>query len=126
MTTHRTIASLLAMVAVLLALNLVVKGSAAALGQRQAGPPPDPVLVNGTVTHVVQPAGGIFTTMYRFWSDGVVDATSLNTFTCNPNVTCGPNAFMGPLCAGRADVDRDGEVGINDFLEVLGQWGPCQ
>ena len=24
-----------------------------------------------------------------------------------------------------ADVDRDGEIGITDFLEVLGQWGPC-
>ena len=25
-----------------------------------------------------------------------------------------------------ADVDDDGEVGINDFLLVLGSWGPCE
>src|SRR3990170_6255190 len=118
MTTQRTIASLLAVVAVLLALDLIARGSTVAGGQRQAGPAPEPVLVNGTVTHVVPPSGGVFSTMYRFWSDGIVDATSLNTFTCNPNVTCGPNVVMGPLCAGRADVDRDGEVGVNDFLEV--------
>jgi hypothetical protein len=25
-----------------------------------------------------------------------------------------------------ADVTRNGQVAIDDFLEVLGQWGPCQ
>ena len=25
-----------------------------------------------------------------------------------------------------ADVTRNGEVEITDFLEVLGQWGPCE
>ena len=24
-----------------------------------------------------------------------------------------------------ADIDRDGEVGIGDFLQLLGQWGDC-
>jgi len=31
--------------------------------------------------------------------------------------------FVPPPCP--SDFDGDGEVGINDFLELLANWGPC-
>jgi hypothetical protein len=31
----------------------------------------------------------------------------------------------GPNPGHAADFDGDGEVGINDFLELLANWGPC-
>ena len=37
--------------------------------------------------------------------------------------------IVGPDCGGEpeipGDVDRDGAVGILDFLALLGAWGPC-
>ncbi len=56
----------------------------------------------------------------------------------NGNTFCDnlPDAMRGDLsipstspCAGPscpADIDGDGEVGINDFLDLLAAWGPCQ
>ena len=38
-------------------------------------------------------------------------------------VNCDSGACGG--CAGAADIDCDGIVGITDLLSLLGQWGPC-
>lgn len=34
-----------------------------------------------------------------------------------------PTAGAGDPCP--ADIDNDGDVGINDFLQLLADWGPC-
>ncbi len=68
-----------------------------------------------------------------------VDAVELSSLFCDEG-TCpdadgdgevGINDFLlvignwGPNPGHPADLDGDGEVGINDFLLVLGSWGPC-
>jgi hypothetical protein len=34
-------------------------------------------------------------------------------------------AAWGPNPGHPADIDGDGMVGVNDFLELLAAWGPC-
>lgn len=118
---QRTIATLLAVVAVMLTLNLIVKESPAA-GQAQAAPV-QPTVVDGFAFLY----GGA-REVYRFWSDGTVDYT-VKDFSCLPDCSCNPATLCGPIPiitgACTADVTRNGEVEVTDFLEVLGQWGPC-
>jgi hypothetical protein len=62
-------------------------------------------------------------TMMRF-EDGRVDvvaATGTPPFSVRCTVV---GSASQSFCT--ADVNRDGEVAINDLLELLGQWGPCQ
>ncbi len=40
-----------------------------------------------------------------------------------PNVSCVVQLVPGKTTY--ADVDRNGDTGINDFLTLLGGWGPC-
>ncbi len=130
-------ASLLAVVAVLLGLN-IVRGATPAWARQDAGPAPAPTVVAG---HVASAGGGGGTytfALWRFWSDGAVDlsirdiASSPNAsgvVGCDPGIhgklyDCGPSPVLTATCT--ADANRNAEVEINDLLTLLGQWGPCR
>ncbi len=118
---QRTVTTMLAVVAVLLGLNLIVRGSppAVAQGPTAAGPV-QPTLVNG----VAQWPNTTSHHIYRFWSDGAVDFTRFRVpANCVPTVECAPVTVIPGTCAG--DVDRDGIVGVPDLLTTLAAWGPC-
>ena len=38
----------------------------------------------------------------------------------------GPNDNCSTVVCCASDIDRDGDVGILDFLKLLMEWGPCQ
>ena len=88
-TGHRTVAGLLAVVAAMLAFNLIVKGT-------PPEPAPGPVtLVNGIAhtSDVLSQEPGRFR-VWRFWSDGGVDMSTFNMNVpdspCEQVNTCGP------------------------------------
>ena len=124
-TGHRTVAGLLAIVAALLALNLIVKGTPPAHAGMRAGPV-QPVVVAGAA-HLDQTCLGCKDVrLYRFWSDGAVDYTfmSIGQSPCVTDTFCGTTVIIPGTCM--ADVDRNGDVATTDLLEVLGAWGPCE
>lgn len=103
---HRTVAGLLAVVAVLLGLNLIMSGSPRAVAQEPEirifpePPVPEPTVVAGAIGQL---SGGPFReVVYRFWSDGQIDATfprfSINndTFACEVAFHCGPLVVVAP------------------------------
>lgn len=65
------------------------------------------------------------------YSNGSANPNVGDSFFCEntPDHVFGPyndrggNTF-GPIGC-RADLDRDGDVGVKDLLELLGNWGPC-
>ena len=129
-----TVAGLLAAVAVLLGLNLMARTSPAAVGQYPAAPV-QPTVVAGVSFYEGGSAPVFLHRLFRFWSDGTVDTSVVtliraeNGGGCEPQGggppwACGPSTIIPGSCA--ADVTRNGEVEVNDFLEVLGQWGPCK
>ncbi len=118
---QRTVASLLAVVAVLLGLN-IVRSAPPAWGQAPAGTTPTPTMVN--VAPVYSPAASVVF-VFRGWSDGAVDVTSMDwDFGCSPEASCIATPLIPGSCT--ADANRNGEVEINDLLTMLGQWGPCE
>jgi hypothetical protein len=118
----RTVASLLAVIVVLLGLDLIARGSSAVYGAPTGPAPPTVVGLAATTQGSPGPANLV----YRLWSDGAVDVSAVaGVQPCAPFLTCGPfNVIKGGSCA--ADLTHNGAVEIGDFLEVLGQWGPCQ
>jgi hypothetical protein len=125
---QRTIPALLAVIAVLLGLNIVAKESPAAMGQA-AAEMQEPVPVAMSVTQIIGDNGAGIRQWraFRLWSDGGID-TTLATFVgpsvggCDIEAIC-PRQLLPGTCT--ADITHNGEVEVNDFLEVLGQWGPC-
>ena len=64
---------------------------------------------------------------FRLWSDGTVDTNRVSFVhltSCEIQNQCGPVPIIPGTCT--ADITRNGEVEVNDFLEVIGQWGPCE
>ncbi len=119
---QRTVTTLLAVVAVMLGLNLIVRGSptAVAQGPTAAGP------VQATPVSIAAVPSGSGTKVYRLWSDGSIDVSGFNysaTDICGPISQCGPFTVIPGSCM--ADVDHDGQVAVPDLLSVLGTWGPC-
>ena len=120
---QRTIVTLLVIIAVLLALNMLVRGSPSAEAQMTSGP--TPTVVSGEVH-----SSSNVRYIYRFWSDGSVDLTDV-FLTLNPDNTpcrmvnqiCPPLDIIPPSCP--ADIDRDRDVGVGDMLDVFAMWGPC-
>lgn len=51
------------------------------------------------------------------------DFSSFTTFN-SPTNFAGDTAFVSARCS-PSDLNDDGEVGIDDFLKILGDWGPC-
>lgn len=112
-----TVTLLLAVIAALLGMNLIAKTSPAAVGQSQAGTPP--VAVSMSITNNGSLAEQV---ILRLWSDGQVDETRIQ-ISCPSFPVCAPNVIIPGTCA--ADIDRTGDVAVNDLLEVLGGWGEC-
>ncbi len=92
---QRTVAGMLAVVAVLLGLNLIVRGSPTAVAQ---GRPQLPMPVSLTVARDrdgIEPRFRLF----RLWSDGAVDMTFVLVGGQNPNfcddlIECGPVSII--------------------------------
>ena len=137
---HTTVASLLAVVAALLATTLILH-SGRAEGGTEAGQGgacclPDGYCVDMNPTECIMTWSGTYQGHGNY---------------CDGNMFCGACCFPGGLCkqateqdcsgtfqalgstctpenpccatCGGADIIADGEVGIEDLLEVLAQWG---
>ena len=130
-----TTTTLLSIIAVLLGLNMLVRGSPSAEAQGTSGPA-ERTVVAGAVAFPAIARGGNSTQfsrvalLLRFWSDGSVDGTRVHsdgqTGGCSgpaPTVCNEPITLIPPSCP--ADINRDRDVGIGDMLEVFAQWGPC-
>jgi len=66
-----------------------------------------------------------------FCGDGAVDPgedcqTCPADAPCPPGLLCDAGACVDPPGDCSEDLNGDGEVGIQDFLQLLGAWGPCQ
>ena len=92
---QRTVTTLLAVVAVMLGLNLIVRGSPPAVAQEpEIGifpepPPMEPTVVGGTAYE--NQFGGH--RVWRFWSDGTVDMSAFSIASgasCSVQESCGP------------------------------------
>ena len=127
---QRTVTTMLAVVAVMLGLNLIVRGSPPALagGQTAAGPvQPVPVALAMTPQFSSQGQPTNTFSIVRLWNDGAVDLTrvGIGTSCTSPlNFCSGPDQVIPGSCM--ADVDRDGDVAVPDLLTLLAAWGPCQ
>ncbi len=126
MNSQRTVAGLLAVIAALLALNVIFKTSPAQ-AQVVAGPG---LTATGLFIRTLAPQR---TNIFRLWSDGSIDVTVIDLQDPQPptcQVTeylCGPVQIIGPggaLCTG--DFNGSGDVGTADLLKLLGNWGECE
>ena len=121
-TTNRTITTLLAVIAVLLGLNLIVKASPAAVGQAEG--PCQAVPVSVAVTDL---GGSTTLCIVRLWSDGMVDRKIIryeSVNACDVNLDCNVITTIPGTCT--ADSTRDGQVDSADFLQLLAEFGPCE
>lgn len=121
-----TTTTMLAVIAVLLGLNMLVRGSPQAGAQMTSGPA-EPTVVTGAAVAVDSVKGHVV----RFWSDGAVDTTPVYfnpnpTGVCGARVICDPTTIplLPPSCP--ADINLDRDVGVGDMLDVFAQWGPCE
>lgn len=132
---HRTVASLLAVIAVLLGLNLTAKEAPAAeAGPAQPAGPTEPHIVSITAT-TANGIGGPENNLYRLWSDGAVDMWRVLPNSQAPPTWHnfltgeeGSSAWWGWVPLGpvqRADLNADGCVDVEDFLSLLADWNPC-
>ena len=125
-----TITTMLAVIAVLLGLNLLVLGSPPAEAQTTEEGPVTRRVVGGAVAIVNSDTERV----YRFWSDGSVDLTTVHLMVDPENTIghvleddlppCGTTDVIPPSCP--ADINRDRDVGVGDMLDVFAQWGPCE
>ena len=112
---QRTIATVLAVVAVLLGFNLIVRGSPEAMARVATGPV-QPTVVAGE-RHL---AGQNLDRIWRWWSDGTVDASMVFTQfgqNCSIPLNCGPTQVIPVPCP--ADVNDDLSVNVLDLIDLL-------
>ncbi len=94
---------------------VVVAASVLGLGPPTVGPDLPTVV---SITTLIGPER-----TYRQWSDGRLDVVTWNSAPdCGgqPVISCITQMLPGTTTF--ADVDRDGTVGITDFLAVLAAW----
>ncbi len=86
-----TVTTMLAVVAGMLGLNLIVRGSPTAVA---VPPVPEPTVVAGATLFI--DASAVFVT--RFWSDGRVDLSRIREVNelCNFQTVCGPPFVVIP------------------------------
>ena len=101
---RRTTNTLLAVVAMMLAANLIVTLTQSASGNEAFGGSPGPCCFKDGSCQILQ---------------ADVCAQSGGCWQGTAPLECGDI----PCC--RSDVNNDGDVGILDFLQVIGEWGPC-
>ena len=133
---QRNITTLLAVIAVLLGLNMLVRGSPSVEAQMTGGPAERTVVAGAVAFPAI--ARGANSTQFsrvalllRFWSDGVVDGTRVYSQRIQggcggapPTVCDGPTTLIPSSCP--ADINLDRNVGVGDMLDVFAQWGPCE
>ncbi|MCH8823333.1 MAG: hypothetical protein IH984_07480 [Planctomycetes bacterium] len=120
MNNQKSIPVLLAIIAILLAVNLVMQfePQAKADTQTNLGPPPVPKVVGGSAVGMNGSSGRIF----RFYDDGSVDVRGFVTINdCDYSPFCG-----GDLIGGCNDLNGDGTVDTVDLLELFADWGECE
>ena len=110
--------SLLAVIAVLLAVNVVSRFVEPQQAQAQTlgvvGP--EKTVVGGSSEG---------SQLFRFWSDGSVDVTAyLTSGPCQNDIQC--TAPLLPSVCAAADFDGSGIVGFEDLLAVITEWGGCE
>lgn len=87
----------------------------------QCSVPPVPTVVGIAPVWAAAAGTSSVNAIIRAWSDGQVDRISYSaTNPCNPGTVC---VLVTGTCP--TDVDRSGDTGINDFLQLLGGWGAC-
>ena len=78
--------------------------------------------------HTIDGGGGTST------GGGFELAGTIGQHDAGPAMTGGPFSLLGGFWSGAgsdpgapcpADLDGSGDVGVSDFLELLGVWGPC-
>ena len=118
---QNTITTLLAAIAVLLGVNFVSGGS---MQSAQV----EPTVVAGSATQEVGTDGTGLDQhrVFRFWSDGAVDTTLVDFDGqpphCDIDSTCYRQVLLGSC---QSDINRNAEVEVTDFLQLIGEWGPC-
>ena len=119
MNNGKSITVLLAIIAILLAVNLVMQfeTSAQAETQTNLGPPPVPKVVGGSAELY---AGDL--RIYRIWDNGWVDLTQIEWESdCVYSPVCSTQ-----LSGGCNDLNGDGVVGTQDLLILFEGWGACE
>ena len=107
-------------IAIVALAAVLVAASALGLGSPASGPDlPTVVSISEGTANTNSTS---FRVIYRQWSDGRLDAVRFMTAgTCGgPAVICVIQYLPGMTTY--ADVDRDGVVGVTDFLAVLAAW----
>ena len=119
MNNQRSFTVLLAIFAILLAVNLVMQfeTSAQAETQTNLGPPPVPKVVGGSGLV----AGNL--QIIRIWDNGDVDISKFNQLAgdCEYVPHCSTQ-----LIGGCNDLNGDGFVDTVDLLELFEDWGACE
>lgn len=120
MSERRVIAAALVVIAATMVVNTIGRTERIAEAQIVTGPV-EPTVVAG---HVIAFSGSAIRDVWRFWSDGAVDATRATGVGCTgvPDV-CGTFQILPGSCA--SDITRNGSVEFQDLLGVLNDWGPC-
>ena len=120
MNNGKSITVLLAIIAILLAVNLVMQfeTSAQAETQTNLGPPPVPKVVGGSVV-----GSGNNLAIYRFYDNGWVDVAWYDSTS--------PACTYIPVCSTEVigdcrDLTGDGFVDTVDLLELFADWGACE
>ncbi len=106
-------------------------GNCAAAVCQPCAPPDPPTVVSMSVSKDIFPENSFNRTfrIFRAWSDGQVDHIRVG-FGFEPGACdtvgtiCAPIILIPGSCP--TDINRDGDTGIQDFLTVLGLWGPCK
>ena len=113
-----TIAVLLTVVAVLLGLNLIVRGSPSA-GAQVASGPVQAVPVSLSTTQLIGVSVNDWH-IFRLWSDGAVDSVRV-TYTSGSGCDIESQCDLVPILPGTcmADVDNNGAVNSLDLIDVL-------
>ncbi len=82
------------------------------------------VVAPGTYFEAINFNGKAITVRSTDPTDGAVVTNTIINGGGNSLLACGPPRPLPDTCP--ADIDNNGDVGINDFLDLLAAWGPCK
>jgi hypothetical protein len=122
-----TLSTLLAIIALLLGINIAVSMNRTAEALPAMAGPAEPVPVS--LAALGLESGFVHTRLFRLWSDGRVDTSTVllgwhfSDPPCEPIPGGCPWRDIDFSCA--ADVNGSGDVEFNDLVHMLATWGPC-